>query len=68
MDQHKCFIIFTDPNVGEFQHEVSGTVEMPNPIGDLKSDKTLYVDTNTTMNIEISFRNDFMMKARRQVE
>lgn len=65
MDQHRCYIIFTDPNVGEFQHEVVGTVEMPNPIGDLRPDKTLYVDTNTTTSIEIPFRNELMMKARR---
>jgi hypothetical protein len=68
MDAHKCFIIFTDPAVGEFQHEIVGTVELPNLMGDFRPDKTLYVDVTSVTNIEIPFRNEFMMRGRRAVE
>jgi len=64
MDQHKCYIIFTDPTVGEFQHEILGSVEMPNIISSLPPDKTLYVDTNYVANLQIPFKNDLMFKAR----
>lgn len=29
MDTQKCLIIFNDPNVGEFQHEIMGQVDFP---------------------------------------
>jgi hypothetical protein len=64
MDQHKCYIIFTDPSVGEFQHEIVGNVELPNIIASLPPDRTLYVDTSYVANIPIPFKNDLMVKAR----
>ena len=29
MDTHKCYVIFRDPKVGEFQYEITGSVELP---------------------------------------
>lgn len=57
MDIHNCHVIFTDPLVGEFQHEIIGNVELPN-IGDIKPDKTFYVDTPMIINTNISFANE----------
>lgn len=28
-ENQKCFVIFNDPKVGEFQHEIKGRVDMP---------------------------------------
>ena len=67
MDPHNCHVIFTDPAVGEFQHEIIGSVELPN-IGDIKPDKTFYVDTPLIINSPISFANEQMVKARRIIE
>jgi hypothetical protein len=43
METHKCLIIFTDPQVGEFQHEVIGTVELPEQMTEYKA-PNLYVE------------------------
>lgn len=64
METHKCYLVFTDPNVGEFQYEIVGSVEQPNLLGTLPPDKTLYVDTNYTANLAIPFKNDHMIRAR----
>ena len=61
-------MIFTDPNVGEMQHEVMGSVELPNMTGDIRPDRVLYVDTTAVMNFEVPFRNELMNKARKTIE
>ncbi|KAL4498636.1 hypothetical protein ABPG72_019754 [Tetrahymena utriculariae] len=73
METQKCFIIFKDPNVGEFQHEMVGTVEIPSLLPDiirfpLTGYPTIFVDENSQQEVEIPFANDPMLKARKQVE
>jgi hypothetical protein len=68
LDQHKCSIIFIDPLVGEFQHEIVGSVELPKITDDLKPEKPLYVDTPVTLSFGIPFKNEQMIKARKTVE
>ena len=45
-----------------------GTVDLPQIIGDIKPNFPVYVDTNAIYEFQISFRNELMQKARRQVE
>ncbi|EGR27619.1 hypothetical protein IMG5_193180 [Ichthyophthirius multifiliis] len=73
METQKCYIIFRDPLVGEFQHEIIGTVEMPNIQTDtikfpLTNMKTLYVDENAVQELEIPFQNESQIRARKQVQ
>jgi len=35
MEPQRCYVIFKDPNVGEFQHEVQASVDWPLPYNDL---------------------------------
>lgn len=32
LENARCFVIFSDPSVGEFQHEILATVTMPEEI------------------------------------
>jgi hypothetical protein len=54
--------------IGEFQHEISGSVELPKIMDDLKPEKPLYVDTPVTLPFDIPFKNEQMVKARKTVE
>jgi hypothetical protein len=42
---HKCKIIFTDPQVGEFQYNIIGEAMLPDPVAEIKLSSSLYVDT-----------------------
>ena len=69
LETHKCFVIFCDPNVGEFQHTIIGETLLPDPIKDsLKPNFTVYVDTNHKFDIPIDFKNDMIKDARKQHE
>lgn len=69
LETHKCFVVFCDPNVGEFQHTIIGETLHPEPIKDtLKPSFTVYLDTNHKFDIPIEFKNDFMKDARKQHE
>ena len=66
LETHKCFVIFCDPNVGEFQHTIIGETLLPDPIKDsLKPNFTVYVDTNHKFDIPIDFKNDMIKDARK---
>ena len=69
LETHKCYVIFCDPNVGEFQHTIIGETLAPDPIKDsLKPPFTVYVDTNQKFDIPIDFKNDFIKDARKHHE
>lgn len=69
MEQQKCFLYFSDPNVGEFQYEVTGIVEMPLLSNDiLRVIPPLFVDTPATADVVLPFKNDLLVKARKQIE
>ena len=50
MVPHFCKVVFCDINVGEFQHEITTDVDMPEPstINELKLKETVFVDKATT--------------------
>lgn len=31
LENYKCYVIFQDLKVGEFQHEINGTTDWPDP-------------------------------------
>ena len=69
LETHKCYVVFCDTNVGEFQHTIIGDTLLPEPIKDsVKPTFTVYVDTNHKFDIPIEFKNDFMKDARKQHE
>lgn len=46
-ETQKAYLIFSDPNVGEFQHEITGEVELPEEIVDVPKNPVnppIYVD------------------------
>lgn len=66
LDTHKCYIVFCDPNVGEFQHTIIGDTLLPEPMKDnLKPSFTVYVDTNHKFDFSLEFKNDFLKDARK---
>ncbi|CAD8106047.1 unnamed protein product [Paramecium primaurelia] len=67
METHKCQIVFTDPQVGEFQHDLQGTVELPNLSGEFKPDKLLYVEQTIQIPYQIPFKNEQILRARQQI-
>ncbi|CAD8117028.1 unnamed protein product [Paramecium sonneborni] len=68
MDTHKCQIVLTDPQVGEFQHDLQGTVELPNLSGEFKPEKPLYVDQTIQIPYQIPFKNEYIIRARQQIQ
>jgi hypothetical protein len=67
METHKCLIIFTDPACGEFQHEVVGTVELPEQMIDYKP-PNFYVEQTLVHDYHIMLRNEPMQRARKFIE
>ena len=59
METHKCLIIFTDPQCGEFQHEVIGQVELPEQMIEYKP-PNLYVEQTLVHEYHIMLKNDAM--------
>lgn len=45
----KCYLIFHDPLVGEFQYEIIGISEMPKILQELKYPSTLYTSMKETL-------------------
>lgn len=41
----RCFIIFCDPAVGEFQYEITGVPEIPKPLQEIKIQNPIYINT-----------------------
>lgn len=68
LEQQKCYIYFSDANVGEFQYEMTGIVEMPFVSNDIiRVTAPIYVDTPSTVEVALPAKNDLMGKARKQV-
>ncbi|EWS70940.1 flagellar associated protein, putative (macronuclear) [Tetrahymena thermophila SB210] len=72
IEQQRCYIIFKDPNIGEFQYEVIGNVELPmynNEIIRLpQNGQTIYVDDPANIEIPLSYQNESMNRARKLAE
>lgn len=45
MTAHSCKVVFCDTNVGEFQHEIAGEVDMPElSTNELRLKENIFVD------------------------
>ncbi|EAR97253.2 flagellar associated protein (macronuclear) [Tetrahymena thermophila SB210] len=71
-ENQKCYVIFNDPKVGEFQHEIRGRVDMPEEIIEIPNDKLqispVIVDNLTSWNIPLTFNNENLKNARKYLE
>jgi hypothetical protein len=68
LEQQKCYIYFSDPNVGEFQYELTGIVEMPLVSSEiLRIPTPIYVDTPASVEVSLPLKNDLLLRARKQV-
>lgn len=61
-------LVFSNPTVGEFQHEITATVEPPAVLQDIRPPMTLTVDQIVSWEMPVAFKNDTMAKARKGVE
>lgn len=69
LETQRCFVIFRDPKVGEFQYEVTGVVEAPQLSLDvLKVPQTLLTNKRYSINLNIPARNDNLIKAKKIIE
>jgi hypothetical protein len=67
-NQQKCYIIFQDPQVGEFQYELIGTVEPPDVMLDIKPTMQVFIDTPITYAHHVPLNNPYLRRARKLVE
>ncbi|EGR28301.1 hypothetical protein IMG5_179020 [Ichthyophthirius multifiliis] len=67
-ENQKCYIIFSDPNVGEFQYEIIGKVKLPEEIIQLPELPPIYVEEQKNWQYKIPFRNEKLKAARKLVE
>lgn len=65
LENYKCKIIFSDKDVGEFQHEIFGETLMPEIIGDIRPNISLYVDTLAHFEYPIYFKNEQLAAAKK---
>jgi len=69
LETQKCFVIFRDPKVGEFQYEVTGLVEPPQISLDvLKVPQSLLTNKKYSISLNIPAKNDNLIKAKKIVE
>ncbi|CAD8092149.1 unnamed protein product [Paramecium primaurelia] len=66
LEQQRCFLIFTDPNVGEFQHEILATAELPEIQQEVKQYQ-VFVDQPAIMEYMILPKNEQIFKARESI-
>ncbi|EGR27115.1 hypothetical protein IMG5_201370 [Ichthyophthirius multifiliis] len=69
MKTQRCFIIFKDPDLGEFQYEIIVKVNLPLINQDiLKIQKNIFVDEAQNLHVQITNQNEQMKKARKLIE
>lgn len=70
-ETQKCYVIFSDPAVGEFQHEIVGSVTLPEEIVAIPEapiTPPIYVDEQRNWTLKIPFKNDALREARKNIE
>lgn len=62
---HKCFVVFTDENVGELQYTIIGKAELP----EITDSFTENCNAEETFNMKklLNFKNDKLEQAKNQV-
>lgn len=64
----KCYLIFHDPLVGEFQYEIIGISEIPKVLHELKYPSVIYTSMKETLEVSIPLYNNFMIKSNLLME
>jgi hypothetical protein len=59
----RCYIVFIDPSVGEFQYEVVGVPDYPKPLHEIRS-QAIMIDQQEQIELTIPTQNSLMNKAR----
>jgi hypothetical protein len=70
-EQQKCYIIFSDPLVGEFQYEIVGRVDLPLEVIDIPKPPLtppIFVDEPRLYPLHVPFKNDGIRVATKEVE
>ena len=67
METHHCKIVFVDSVVGEFQHEITGEVSLPEVTQEIKP-QHIYVDQKIVHEIPVSMRNELRVAAVQKIE
>ncbi|KAM3143753.1 Encoded by [Paramecium bursaria] len=67
METQRCYIVFTDPLVGEFQHEIIANPDPPDIYGDPKTYQ-VYVDQQQIIDLQVAPRNELLLRARKSIE
>ena len=62
LSKTKCFIIFHDPLVGEFQYEIVGVSEIPRPLQEIRILQPLTVGKREKIELNLSVYNNMMLK------
>ena len=65
LENYQCKISFCDVNVGEFQHEILAETLLPEPLTEIKPPFQIHVDTTSSFEIPISFRNEQITNGRK---
>jgi hypothetical protein len=64
----RTVIYFSNNIIGEFQHEIIGTVEPPNAIAEIRPPMTLTVDQVVNWEYLLNPKNDMILKAKKAIE
>jgi len=67
LERHLCKIIFLDPQVGEFQHEILADVQMPSELKEYNPSKltTINVDVSYQLPIAIAPKNELITSLKK---
>ncbi|EGR30900.1 hypothetical protein IMG5_121460 [Ichthyophthirius multifiliis] len=72
MQTQRCYLIFKDPNIGEFQYEIIGTVDSPLMYPEIiklpLNSQPIYIETTTNIEIQLNVQNEAQKRARKQIE
>ena len=64
----KTTIFFLNPIIGEFQHEIIGSVEPPAPISEIRPPMPLSVDQVVNWEYALNPKNDQLARAKKGID
>jgi hypothetical protein len=67
MEHYRVLVVFSDAEVGEFQHEILTTVDLPEQTLEFKS-PNVFVEQLQVHEQQIPFKNEAMLRGRRVID
>ena len=70
-EKQRCFVIFTDTEVGEFMYEIIGEVTLPSEIIEVPQtpiQPPVFVDEMRVWPMDLDFKNYNISRARQEIE